>query len=158
MESSASSPRVRIDIASASLSLSLSFRGETWKRRRGSGGEEGRRRARYLITRCVLTPAGPCAKRRLLLELPLLAAHRADVAGLLGVQPLHDAVYVETMRALPPHWNNKSRRSRVKLISSSDLVAHETRTWRWGRARRTDGRADIRTRVRLPRTRIDTRG
>lgn len=59
----------------------------------------------YLITRWVLTPAGPCGKRarRLLLELPLLATHRTDVTGLLRVQPLHDAVYVKTMRALPPH-------------------------------------------------------
>lgn len=64
----------------------------------------------YLITRCVLTPAGPWGnRRRLLLELPLLATHRAHVVGLLRVQPLHDAVYVETMRALPPHWNEKRR-------------------------------------------------
>lgn len=69
----------------------------------------------------MLTPAGPCGKRRrLLLELPLLATHRTDVAGLLRVQPLHDAVYVETMRALPPDkrtivsWNLAIRTAGVK--------------------------------------------
>lgn len=127
--------------------------------------DPGRRTdACYLITRCVLTPAGPCAKRRLLLELPLLAAHRTDVAGLLGVQPLHDAVYVETMRALPPHWNKKSCRSRVKLISSSSMsdLAHGTRTWRWGRdGGRTYGRAygcRVRASTRGARTRRLGRG
>lgn len=28
------------------------------------------------------------------------------MTGLLGMQPLHDAVYVEAMRALAPDWNN----------------------------------------------------
>ena len=36
----------------------------------------------------------------LLLELPLLPAHGALVLGLLGAQPLHDAVDVEAVTAL----------------------------------------------------------
>ena len=37
-----------------------------------------------------------------LFELPLLPAHGALVLGLLGAQPLHDAVDVEAVAALPP--------------------------------------------------------
>ena len=55
----------------------------------------------YLITRCVLTPAGSSANQ-LLLELPFLTTHRTEMPGLLRMQPLHDAVYVEAMRALAP--------------------------------------------------------
>ena len=39
----------------------------------------------------------------LLFELPLLPAHGALVLGLLGPQPLHDAVDVEAVAALTPH-------------------------------------------------------
>ena len=39
----------------------------------------------------------------LLLELPLLPAHGALVLGLLGPQPLHDAVDVKAVAALSPH-------------------------------------------------------
>lgn len=49
-----------------------------------------------LIIRCVLTPAGLSANQ-LLLELPFLTTHRTEMTGLLRMQPLHDAVYVETM-------------------------------------------------------------
>ena len=38
-----------------------------------------------------------------LFELPLLPAHGALVLGLLGAQPLHDAVDVEAVAALTPH-------------------------------------------------------
>jgi hypothetical protein len=38
-----------------------------------------------------------------LFELPLLAAHGAEVLRLLGAQPLHDAVDVEAVAALAPH-------------------------------------------------------
>lgn len=55
----------------------------------------------YLITRCVLTPAGPSANQ-LLLELPFLTTHRTEMPGLLWMQPLHDAVYMEAMWALAP--------------------------------------------------------
>lgn len=40
---------------------------------------------------------------RSLLELPLLAAHRAVLLHLLRVQPLEDAVHVEAVGALAPH-------------------------------------------------------
>lgn len=59
----------------------------------------------YLIIRCVLTPAGP-SRNQLLLELPFLTTHRAEMTGLLGMQPLHDAVNVEAVRALAPDWNS----------------------------------------------------
>ena len=40
------------------------------------------------------------AEETSLFELPLLPAHRAEVLGLLRVEPLHDAVDVEAMGAL----------------------------------------------------------
>ena len=41
--------------------------------------------------------------KNLLLEFPVLPAHGALVLGLLGTQPLHDAVDVEAVAALTPH-------------------------------------------------------
>lgn len=38
-----------------------------------------------------------------LLELPILAAHGAELLCLLSAQPLHDAVDVEAVAALAPH-------------------------------------------------------
>ena len=45
--------------------------------------------------------------RGLLFVFPVLSAHGALVLGLLGAQPLHDAVDVEAVAALTPHLRNR---------------------------------------------------
>lgn len=44
--------------------------------------------------------------------------------GLLGMQPLHDAVYVEAMRALAPNWNSIERFYAINVSSSVKYRRH----------------------------------
>ena len=76
----------------------------------------------------VATAAAAATVNDLLLELPLLAAHRAEEARLLRVQPLHDAVDVEAMRALAPHLKHTTTKmSRgEKTTTTAGSQAHSS--------------------------------
>ena len=66
---------------------------------------------------------------RLFLELPVLPAHGAVLVDLLRLQPLDDAVHVETVRTLAPHCKTPatSQSGPPDMVLGENMIKHGDR-------------------------------
>ena len=72
----------------------------------------------------------PSKFEMLLSKLPLLTAHGALLVNLLRVEPLHDAVHVETVSALAPNCHQSKNQKQIKRSISPILKKLEKLTQR----------------------------